>query len=162
MTKYQEIIDSLKEHNPAQAEYIDEEINIIIHKLKFLSQDNFPKTIVLNHQTNFEPMQDAIVEEKVKVAGGRFIKHWIDNPDCIIIVQYNESLYSQIADLLNTPIVTASNAYQQNNIYIIQESSFNTDDEVYLRDAEILAEILQPKYFVYGHDGSAWVKFDVQ
>ena len=28
MTKYQEIIDSLKKHNPAQAEYIDEEINI--------------------------------------------------------------------------------------------------------------------------------------
>jgi len=162
MTKYQEIIDSLKKHNPAQAEYIDEEINIIIHKLKFLSQDNFPKTIVLNQQTNFEPMQDAIIEEKVKVAGGRFISHWIDNPDCIIIVQSNESLYSHISDMLNNPIVTASSAYQQNNIYIIQENSFNTDDTVYLRDAEILAEILQPKYFVYGHDGSAWVKFDVK
>lgn len=162
MTKYQEIISSLQQIDPAKAEYLEEEINIIIHKLKFLTEDNFPKTIVLDQQNNFQPFHSAILEEKVKIAGGRYIKAWIDNPDCIIIVQSNESLYGQLADFLNNPIVTTTQAYQLNNIYIIQNIDFGADDQTYLRDTEVLAEILQPKYFIYGHDGTAWVKLDVQ
>lgn len=162
MTKYQEIISSLQNSDPAKAEYFEEEINIIIHKLKFLTADNFPKTIVLDQQQHFHPLTSSSLAEKVKIAGGRWITEWVDNPDCIIIVQSNESLYGQLADFLTNPNVTATNAYQLNNIYIIQNINFDENDSTYLRDTEILAEILQPKYFIYGHDGSSWVKFDVQ
>ena len=162
MTKYQEIISNLKQIDTAKAEYLEEEIDIIIHKLKFLTADNLPKTVVLDQEDNFSPLSSSVLAEKIKIAGGRYSSNLAEGADCIIILQSNESLYSHISDMLNNPIVTASSAYQQNNIYIIQENSFNTDDTVYLRDAEILAEILQPKYFVYGHDGSAWVKFDVK
>lgn len=162
MTKYQEIISSLQNADPAKAEYFEEEINIIIHKLKFLTADNFPKTIVLDQQQHFHPLTSSSLVEKVKIAGGRWITEWVDNPDCIIIVQSNESLYGQLADFLTNPNVTATNAYQLNNIYIIQNINFDENDSTYLRDTEVLAEILQPKYFIYGHDGSSWVKFDVQ
>lgn len=162
MTKYQEIISNLKLVDPAKAEYLEEEIDIIIHKLKFLTDDNFPKTVVLDQEHNFDPVESSVLAEKIKIAGGKYTANLEENPDCIIILQSNESLYGQLAEILNSNMLKASSAFQNNNIYIIQESYFNSTDENYLKDTEILAEILQHKYFVYGHDGTAWVKFEVQ
>ena len=162
MTKYQEIISQLKDIEPAKAEYLEEEIDIMLHKLKFLAEDNFPKTILLAQKDNFTAAESATLAEKIRIAGGRYISNLADNPDCIIILQENESLYGQLFEILNNDLVKHSGAYQNNNIYIIQDSSFNSSDSNYLKDTEILAEILQPKYFIYGHDGNAWVKFEVQ
>lgn len=162
MTKYQELITSLKNSNAAKAEYLEEEIDIIIHKLKFLTEDNLPKAIALNHETGFRPLESSILAEKIKIAGGRYIDNLSDNPDCILLLQRSENLYSQLPSFLNNPAITSSSAFQNNNVYILQEETFNQSDENYLHDTEVLAEILQPKYFIYGHDGSAWVKFDVQ
>jgi hypothetical protein len=162
MTNFQEIISSLKHTDPSKAEYLEEEIDIITHKLKFLTEDNFPKTIVLDQERNFAPIVSPVLAEKIKIAGGKYSTSLDEDPDCIIFLQSNEGLYGQLAEILNSDQVKASGAFNNNNIYIIQESSFNTEDEDYLKDTEILAEILQPKYFVYGHDGTAWVKFDIQ
>lgn len=161
MTKYQEIISNLKNINPTKSEYLEEEIDIIVHKLKFLTQESLPKTILLQQENNFAAIDHPVLAEKVKTAGGRYVTLIEENPDCIIILQENESLYSQLSSVLDNELVKESSAFKNNNIYIIQENSFNSNDESYLKDTEILAEILQPKYFVYGHDGTAWVKFDV-
>ncbi len=162
MTKYQEIISTLQNIDAAKAEYLGEEIDIILHKLKFLTEDSFPKAIVLDQEQDFLPLESPILAEKIKIAGGRFITNLAENPDCILIIQRSENLYSQFPSLLNDIAVSNSNAFQNNNIFIIQDSNFNQLDENYLKDTEVLAEIFQPKYFVYGHDGSAWVKFEVQ
>lgn len=162
MTKYQEIISNLKQIDTAKAEYLEEEIDIIIHKLKFLTADNFPKTVVLDQEDNFSPLSSSVLAEKIKIAGGRYSSNLEEGADCIIILQSNESLYGQLAEVLDSVFIKSSGAYQNNNIYIIQEGDFNSGDDTFLKDTEILAEILQPKYFVYGHDGTGWVKFDVQ
>ena len=162
MIKHQEIISNLKYIDAQKAEYLEEEIDIIVHKLKFLTTDNFPKTILLNQKEKFKPIDSDILVEKVKIAGGQYINNLAENPDCIIILQATENLYSELPELLNNELINSSGAYSNNNIFIIQDDSFNTSDNNYLQDTEILAEILQPKYFIYGHDGKAWIKFELQ
>ncbi|MCA5005436.1 ABC transporter substrate-binding protein [Sphingobacterium bovistauri] len=161
MTKFQEIISNLQHINPSKAELLEEEIDIIQHKLKFLSKENLPKTLVLDQKSNFHSLESVVLAEKINTAGGVYIESLDGNPDCIIILQENENLYSQLSNVLDQEKIKATNAYMSNNIYIIQFAAFNTLDEEYLKDTEILAEILQPKYFVYGHDGISWVKFEI-
>jgi iron complex transport system substrate-binding protein len=161
MIKYEEIISRLKHSDSSKAEYLEEEIDIIIHKLKFLTEDSLPKAIILDQDQNFQPTDSEILAEKIKIAGGRYIDSLEQNPDCIVILQRAENLYGQLPELLDNTQLKNTSAFQNNNLFIIQDATFNQSDETYLQDTEILAEIFQPKYFVYGHDGAAWVKFDV-
>lgn len=160
MTKYEQLIENLKTINFEQAENMEDEINVIIHKLKFLSTDNFPNTIILDQNNSYTPLSDSIIAEKVKIAGGKLIDDLNQNPDCIIIIQQNENLYSEIINVLDN--AKSTNAVSNDNIYIIQNINFNKEDNNYLIDTEILAEIQQPKYFVFGRDGIDWVKFNLQ
>ncbi|HLS38559.1 MAG TPA: hypothetical protein VK023_09830, partial [Sphingobacterium bovisgrunnientis] len=118
MTKYQEIISNLKQIDTAKAEYLEEEIDIIIHKLKFLTADNLPKTVVLDQEDNFSPLSSSVLAEKIKIAGGRYSSNLEEGADCIIILQSNESLYGQLAEVLDSVVIKSSGAYQNNNIYI--------------------------------------------
>lgn len=161
MIKYEGIIWRLKHSDSSKAEYLEEEIDIIIHKLKFLTEDSLPKAIILDQDQNFQPTDSEILVEKIKIAGGRYIDSLEQNPDCIVILQRAENLYGQLSELLDNTQLKNTSAFQNNNLFIIQDATFNQSDETYLQDTEILAEIFQPKYFVYGHDGVAWVKFDV-
>lgn len=162
MTKYEEIISRLKHIDTAQAEYLEEEIDIIIHKLKFLTEESLPKAIILDQGQDFQAMNSEIIAEKIKVAGGRYIDTLEQNPDCIVVLQRAENLYGQLPEILENTALKNTSAFQNNNLFIIQDTTFDQSDENYLKDTEILAEIFQPKYFVYGHEGSAWVKFEIQ
>lgn len=161
MAKYEELIEELKSVNPEEAARLEEEIDIIIHKLKFLPVESFSNVILLNQQEGFEPYTSTAIAEKVKIAGGSLIDSLDSNPDKIIIIQQDESLYSTLPLLLNQPEIIHSKAFANNAIYIIHRSEFDKKDTDYLSDTEILAEILQPKYFFYGRDGIDWVKFEI-
>lgn len=161
MTKYEELIDALKQDRPQDAERLEEEIDIIIHKLKFLPVENFPNTVVLSQSSNFEVSGSTELAEKVKIAGGSLMGDNSINPDVIVIIQDDESLYSELPILLSQPHFQKSKAAATNRIYIVHDADFGMNDTQYLSDIEILAEILQPKYFFYGHEGEDWVKFDL-
>ena len=161
MTAYETIIEKIKQSDILKAENMEEEIDIIRHKLKFLTEESLPNTLILAQQNNYHPLYNDLIVEKVKVAGGILMSEYATNVDCIIIKQDDESLYSQIGGLLESENIKNSNAIKNNNLFIIQNKTFNESDENYLADVEILAEILQPKYFVYGRNGEDWVKFDL-
>lgn len=160
MTKHEEIIAQLHTTHPSQAEVFQEEIDIIIHKLKFLPQDSFPTVAILDQSNDFQFMYSDILAEKVQLAGGVLAKDMQEDPQVIIVVQKSSELYtilpSYLAQLKNQKV----RALLENKIHILQSESFADKDEQYLRDVEILAEIIQPKYFVYGREGEDWVKFD--
>ncbi|WP_140939071.1 hypothetical protein [Sphingobacterium lumbrici] len=160
MAKYEELIEELKSVNPEEAARLEEEIDIIVHKLKFLPAESYSNVILLNQQEDFEPYTSTAIAEKVKIAGGNLMDSLDANPDKIIIIQQDESLYSTLPLLLNQPTIIHSKAFTNNEIYIIHRIEFDKEDIDYLADTEILAEILQPKYFFYGRDGVDWVKFE--
>ena len=161
MTRYQELINHLRVEDVEKAEFLQDEIDIIIHKLKFLPRDNFPKTIVLDQANAFEPIFNDLLAEKINIAGGRLITSFEDGVELIIIKQSDDALYSELPALLSTETIRNSFAIKADKVFIIQDAAFNSSDETYLADLEMLAEILQPKYFVYGRDGQDWVKFSI-
>src|SRR5690606_4784345 len=162
MTKYQELIADLKVVDSSQAERMEEEIDIMLHKLKFLPRENFPKTVLLNQSSAFNPIVSRLLEEKVKISGGQYITDLKDNPQVIILIQETENLYAEISSLLQEELIKSSDAYTNNRIYIIHNKTFNQDDASYLQDLEILSEIIQPKFFYFDRNGKDWVQFDMQ
>jgi len=158
MTKYKEIIATLKQQDDVLAEHWEEEIDTIIHKLKFLTPDAIPSVCIVD-QNNFQVIHSDELQEKVKIAGGTLAEKLHSDIAIFIILQRDESLYSLIPTFINSQ--ADSKAVANNNIYIVQTDHFNEDEATYLQDVEILAEIIQPKYFIFGRNGSDWIKFDL-
>lgn len=161
MTKYEDILASLKQTDIQQAEAMEEEIDIMIHKLKFLPRESFPKVIILDQRADLKPIHSLVLEEKVKIAGGKLINELDENPNFILILETDYNLYSLLPEFLKS-LNQETLAIQNNQVYLIQSEDFNQDDKTYLRDLEAIADIIQPKFFYFGRDGQDWYKFDVQ
>ncbi|MBL1410009.1 hypothetical protein [Sphingobacterium faecale] len=159
MTKYKEIIATLRQKDNALAEHWEEEIDTIIHKLKFLTADAIPSVCIIDQNNNFQINQSSLLQEKVKIAGGTLVDHFQEDIAIFIIIQRDESLYGVIPDFIN--LQSGTKAIKNNNIYIIQTEQFDIQEDNYLQDVEILAEIIQPKYFIFGHNDTNWIKFDL-
>jgi len=128
--------------------------------LKYIPQEQRPTVLVLDQAVAFEPLFNEQLQDVVSIAGGLLIADKFDNPSIIMIVQQNESLYSEIPALLTDDIWSRTDALKNNNLFIIQKDNFGTSDD-FLQEIEISAEIIQPKYFIYGRQGVDWLKFDV-
>jgi len=161
MTKYEEIIGKLKSSNSTQAELMEEEIDIIIHKLKFLPADSLPTVAILDQKNNFDLLNTAVLAEKVKIAGGVLAANMDENPQVLLILQHTDELYQVLPTILTEFKNKKIRALLENKVFIIQDNEFQDNDETYVQDVQILAEVIQPKYFVFGGDGKDWVKFDL-
>lgn len=159
MQYYQQILANLQNTAPEQAESLEEEVNIMIHKLKFLPSENFPSVTVLYQKTDFAAEISDSLNDKIRIAGGHAATDKADS-QVIIVCKEDDSLYSALPNLLESEWLRNTPAYRDNRIFIIESDDFGSDTH-FLRDTEILAEILQSKYFYFGHEGEAWTKFDL-
>jgi iron complex transport system substrate-binding protein len=158
---YTHLYNEKLQNAPHEAEYLDEEINILIHKLKFIPQEQRPTVLTVEQRSGFEPIYNEQLMDSVQIAGGSLLQEKFDNPSILLIIQENESLYSEIGTLLEDDLLARTNAVTANQVYIIQKTDLGLHADDFLVDVEICAEILQPKYFIYGHQGQDWVKFDL-
>lgn len=158
---YNTLLDQIKDTDPDAAEHLTEEINILVHKLKFIPQDQRPSVLILTQKTGFQPLFNDQLVDSVAIAGGKLLSEKYDNPTFLLIVQEDDELYTNVPHLLQDEILSRTDATQSNNIYVIHKSNFGTLSADFLLDIEICAEILQPKYFVYGRKGMDWVQFDI-
>lgn len=146
---------------PDAAEYLDEEINILIHKLKFIPQEQRPTVLIVEQQSGFSPLANPQLYDTIQIAGGSLLEEKFDNPSMLLVVQENDALYGEIPALLEDDLLSRTTAVVSNQIYIVQKSDLGLKADDFLTDVEICAEIIQPKYFIYGHQGQDWVKFDL-
>ncbi|WP_437918266.1 ABC transporter substrate-binding protein [Sphingobacterium sp. LRF_L2] len=158
---YNNLLATLHLADQHAAEYLDEEINILIHKLKFIPQEQRPSVLVVEQKTGFQPIFNEQLQDVVTISGGRLLQEKFDNPSILLIIQENEALYGEIPVLLEDEILSRGSAIQSNQIYIVQKNSFGSQSSDFLTEVEICAEIVQPKYFIYGRQGNEWVKFDL-
>lgn len=158
---YITLLEHTKHTDPSAAEHLEEEINILIHKLKFIPQDQRPSVLILTQKTGFQPLFNEQLADSVAIAGGKLLSEQYDNPTLLFIVQEDDKLYADIPNLLQDEILSRTDAIKSNNIYVIQKSNFGMGTADFLPDIEICAEILQPKYFIYGRKGTDWVQFDI-
>ena len=116
------------------------------------------------------------VPELVELAGGRNLfgeagKHtgrvsWeglrAANPDVIIALPCGFDLArarSEMTSLLNRPGWCNLNAVRNQRVFICDGSAFfNRPGPRLVESLEILAEILHPEKFRFGHEGQGWLK----
>lgn len=157
-------------------ERASERLNIIRHKLKFLSEK--PKVACIEW---LAPLMVAgnWTPELVQIAGGISLlavngKHspFIDfkdiqneDPDLIIVMPCGFSIQRTLQEinlLLELPGWQELKAVKNKRIYIADGNQYFNRSGPRLTDSvEILAEIINPRQFVFGYEGEGWLRFNV-
>lgn len=157
-------------------ERLNERVDIIKHKLKFL--DNKPTVACIEW---LDPLMISgnWVPQLVEIAGGTPVlaekgKHspyikWDDiaaaNPDVIILMPCGFSMdrtLKEVSTLLQQPGFNDLKAVKNNRLYIADGNHyFNRPGPRIVDSVEILAEIINPKQFIFGYEGEGWMKFGV-
>ncbi len=151
------------------ADDLQERIDIITHKLKFITAENKPHVLLLNDTTPLEADAAGYLGELVRLAGG--ILHTCGasgadrEPDILITVNDKPmpQLLAELPEMLAEPQWSGIPAVTNNRIYIMHHRDHLRHPGAQIADdAEMLAEIIHPKHFFFGRDEDAWMKFDWQ
>ncbi|MEO6524581.1 MAG: cobalamin-binding protein [Mucilaginibacter sp.] len=165
-----------KQQGDLLIELMEERIDIIRHKLKFITDK--PTVACIEW---IEPLMLAgnWTPELVDIAGGSSIltqtgKHspyvdWDDirlqNPDIIVVMPCGFSIersMKEMSILLALPGFDELKAVKNNRLYITDGNQyFNRSGPRIIDSIEILAEIINPKQFIFGYEGEGWIKFSV-
>ncbi len=157
-------------------EELNERIEIIQHKLKFI--DHKPTMVCVEW---LEPIMTAgnWTPELVEMAGGVSLlaeagkhsgyKTWeeiaLANPDILLIMPCGFSInrtFSEIDVLLKKPNFSELKAVRNKQVYIADGNQFfNRSGPRIVDSLEILAEIIHPNQFFFGYEGNGWMKFSV-
>lgn len=157
-------------------EELTERVDIIRHKLKFI--DTKPTIACIEW---LEPLMVSgnWVPEMVNIAGGMSVlaeagKHspfvkWEDiqqaDPDIMIVMPCGfstERTLQEVDILLRQPGFSELKAVKNDRLYIADGNQyFNRSGPRIVDSIEILAEIIQPKQFVFGYEGNGWIRFSV-
>jgi iron complex transport system substrate-binding protein len=151
----------------ALTEAQQERVDLIIHKLKFIEQKPAVACV-----TALDPLMlgNDQITELVSIAGGAAAIGNTEtllelDPDVIILMPDGytvEESIKHIDELLQLPNFSALKAVKTNRFYIADaEQFFNNDAENVVDSIELLAEIINPKQFIFGHEGNGWVKFSL-
>ncbi|MES2378735.1 MAG: hypothetical protein V4553_19235 [Bacteroidota bacterium] len=145
-----------------------ERIDIIHHKLKFIEQKPTVACII-----NLDPLILAGDDkaELVNMAGGTTISGTSEtmlqlNPDVIVLLPGDNNIaqsMSEIDQVLQLPGFADLKAIKNNRFYIADAGEYfnNNDADNVVDSVELLAEILYPKQFIFGHEGQGWIKFTI-
>jgi iron complex transport system substrate-binding protein len=145
-----------------------ERIDIIHHKLKFIEQKPTVACII-----NLDPLLLAGDDkaELIRIAGGTAISGTAEtmlqlNPDIIVLMPGDNSIaqsMSEINQLLQLPGFAELKAIKNNRFYIADASQYFNNDgaDNFVDSVELLAEIIYPKQFIFGHEGLGWIKFSI-
>jgi iron complex transport system substrate-binding protein len=164
------------ERGDTLVEELDERVNIIRHKLKFI--DNKPTVACIEW---LDPLMISgnWIPEMVSIAGGQAMlaeseKHspyvdWIDirlqDPDILLVMPCGFSIertLKEIDTLLLQRGFADLKAVKNGNLYIADGNQyFNRPGPRVVDSIEILAEIIHPKQFIFGYEGEGWIKFQV-
>lgn len=168
ISKYPALSEYLNEINTIDQtafEEISEEIDIVLHKLKFIPTETLPKVLIIDENTPSVAVT-PLMQELVRAAGGILLDP--NDPssptqaDKLLFAQDAMQLYGKLPFLLSEPPYQSAPAVAHDEIYIIENNDFGKRSIDHVRSTlEILAEIVQPKYFIYGRQGTDWTRFEL-
>ena len=158
-------------------EISEERINLIRHKLKFISKK--PKVACIEW---LSPLMVAgnWTPEMVEIAGGtsvlaesgkhspfiKFEELLSADPEIIVLMPCGFSVQRTLQEInlvLELHGWLQLKAVQNNQIYIADGNQyFNRSGPRITDSIEILAEIIHPKQFIFGYESEGWIRFNVQ
>lgn len=149
-------------------EELQERIDIIVHKLKFFPEK--PKVACIT-EINPLSLSTSRISDSINIAGGVALENlsWDElqsqNPAIIIIMLSGYTIQETMAEIhhfITLPNWSDLDAVKNNRVYIADsENYFETEGEKAVDALEAIAEMITPKYFNFGLEGMAWVKFEV-
>lgn len=155
-------------------ELLNERIDIIRHKLKFITDK---PTVACIEWLDPLMLAGNWTPELVEIAGGRPVltqtgKHsayveWEavkeQDPDIVVVMPCGFSIERTMKEmdaLLSLPGFTETKAVKHDRLYIADGNQyFNRSGPRIVDSIEILAEIINPKQFIFGYEGTGWTKF---
>jgi iron complex transport system substrate-binding protein len=157
-------------------EELQERVDIIRHKLRFIEKK--PTVACIEW---LDPLMTSgnWVPELVTIAGGTPVlseagKHspyvdWKDlrdqDPEVIVVMACGfsvERTLKEISTLLQLVGFADLQAVKNKRFYIADGNQyFNRPGPRIVDSIEILAEIINPKQFIFGYEGDGWIKFEV-
>lgn len=157
-------------------ERMQERLDLIRHKLKFIAQK--PTVACIER---IEPLRFAgnWLPEMVAIAGGKAVltesgqqpsaNNWMDlvqaDPEIIIVMPRGfgiERTLKEMDVLLQQPYFKDLQSVKNNQLFIADGNQYFNRSGLRIADAvEILAEIINPKQFIFGYEGAGWIKFSV-
>lgn len=147
---------------------IDERVNIITHKLKFIEEATKPKTALLSEVIPPSIISTQYYQSLIEMAGGRvFTQDELEksesNPDVIILLSEEmERMFGGLANMLTLEEWKETNAVKKNQVFLIDGLNHLKGWDVnFASDLEILAEILYPQYLTFSGKGEAWISFEL-
>lgn len=147
-------------------ESLEERINIVTHKLKFIADENKPHVLFLADISPLQVAHNAYLENIIRVSGGipAYALGETAVADVIVVVNTDISrILSGLPGLLTTSELAKAAAVKNANVYIIHHPDHLREPGALIADdIEILAEILHSKQFYFGRDEDAWMKFEGQ
>lgn len=156
----------------ALVEELQERTEIVRHKLKFVADR--PDVVCI---TGLQPLRtaDTLISGLIEIAGGKPVlqsepgnltaagKLTELNPGVIIVAVPGlsiEQTLKEINSLISLPGWTELKAVADNRIYIADGNFIISSGGPQMADTlEMIAEIVQPGQFIFGFEGTGWVKF---
>ncbi len=157
-------------------EELQDRVNIIRHKLKFV--ENKP-TLALIEWLDSLTISGNWTPELTGIAGATpvlttaakepVIIDWNDllltDPDIIVVALRDcsvEQTLKEIDNLFQLPSFHDLKAIKNNRFYIADGKQYFSYPGPRMVDTlEILAEIINPKQFIFGYEGNGWIRFSV-
>lgn len=148
---------------------LEERIDLIEHKLKFIDEKQKPSVLLM---TGINPPvfdNNAYTDELLHtVAAKRYDAQTPEgsaefNPDIILVIsdRYEDEL-GDLAQLLLLPEWRETPAAKQNRLYLVDgKRGFKGFSPSIADDIETLAEIIYPQYLTFGGNGDRWMQFEL-
>jgi iron complex transport system substrate-binding protein len=140
------------------AEELQERVDLIKHKLKFIEQKPAVACIA---DLDTLTLADTSVAELIKIAGGDSERQFND-PDIIIVMPEGYAIpqtMQQMDKVLQLPGFNELKAAKNNRVYIADGNFDISDPDQLVILTEVLGEIINPKQFIFGYEGEKWIKF---
>ncbi|HLW50925.1 MAG TPA: hypothetical protein VKZ78_08125 [Sphingobacteriaceae bacterium] len=154
-------------HRPDEIENIEERIGIVIHKLKFIPDSQRTKVTYLRETAPWQFARETYVDQAIRLAGGipQTDPSQADFAPEVLIILSDKPVANLLGELpatLSSSFWPDTNAVKNNQVYLIHHPEYLRTPGLYpADDVEILAEIINSGYFVYGRNEDVWMQFDL-
>ncbi|MNJ87624.1 hypothetical protein D3C87_51470 [compost metagenome] len=146
------VINKVKDE--ALREQLQERIDLIQHKIKFM--DKVPVAFLdTNNQLNYA------LEEVILAAGGMY-QDFTNTAKVVIYMQKGKTML-ELMGIVPALLDNSWPAVEYNRVYLMNGQDLDTDDaEDLVAALEDIAEMLYPGFFVFGNEGIDWLSFKTQ
>jgi iron complex transport system substrate-binding protein len=159
------ILSYLPGENADELEQLQERVELVRHKLKFVE---LKPTVACISSLSPLKLTEGLVPDLIRLAGGTPV-HGDDltllNPQYIIVALEGSPInaaMSQVDTLMALAGWESLDAVQHGRIYLANgDTHFNDSAEGIVETVEMIAEILNPKQFAFGYEGEGWIKFGI-